>query len=228
MASRSPRHPRQPPVKRPRLPQLCLPELTPYEEAGLRPDGDHDAESLTDLDLSGADGAGSTFLDCALRRCDLTEAGLKRARLIDSVLDGVTGVGADLAEAELRDVELTDARLGGTQLHGARLTRVLVRGGKLDFLNLRQARLTDVVFEGCVLAEPDFGGATLERVSFSGCTLRRVDLTAARLRDVDLRDTAEVDLAAGFDRLAGAVISSAQLMDLAPALAAQLGVRVIG
>lgn len=57
----------------------------------------------------------------------------------------------------LRDVEVVDARLGGVQLHGAVFERVLIRGGKIDYLNLRKAKLKDVVFEGCVLAEPDFG-----------------------------------------------------------------------
>ena len=98
-------------------------------------------------------------MDCALTGCALDETRLHRARVLDSVLTGIRGVGTDLAEATLRDVELVDARLGGVQLHGAVLERVLVRGGKIDYLNLRKARLKDVVFEGCVLVEPDFGGA---------------------------------------------------------------------
>ncbi|RLL67472.1 pentapeptide repeat-containing protein [Streptomyces sp. Z26] len=209
-----------------RRPELALPELRPHDADALRPDGDHDGASFTDLDLDCADGGGSTFLECALRGCSLNGTRLTRARLLDSELTGVRGVGTELAGAEIRDVELTDARLGGTQLHGARLTRVVVRGGKIDFLNLRQSTLTDVAFEGCVLVEPDLAGARLERVSFTDCALRGVDLSGATLRDVDLRGVAELDIAAGFDRLAGAVVSTVQLMDLAPAFAAQLGVRV--
>ncbi|KIF07344.1 pentapeptide repeat protein, partial [Streptomyces sp. RSD-27] len=38
----------------------------------------------------------------------------------------------------------------------------------------------------------------------------------------------ELGVARGVESLAGAVISPAQLFDLAPALAAQLGVRVVG
>ncbi|MGC5412712.1 pentapeptide repeat-containing protein, partial [Streptomyces sp. DT225] len=100
------------------------------------------------------------------------------------------------------------------QLHGAVLERVLVRGGKIDYLNLREARLTDVVFEGCVLAEPDFGGARLRRVEFRDCVLRRADFSAARMEAVDLRAVAELDIARGVERLAGAVISPVQLMEL--------------
>ncbi|GFM98555.1 hypothetical protein Sfulv_33660 [Streptomyces fulvorobeus] len=123
-------------------------------------------------------------------------------------------------------MEIVDARLGGVQLHGAVLERVLVRGGKVDYLNLRKARLKDVVFEGCVLSEPDFGGAHLVRVEFRDCVLRRADFSAVRMESVDLRTVAELDIARGVERLAGAVISPSQLMELAPAFAAQIGVRV--
>lgn len=214
-------------VRAPRRPEVHLPELRPFEAGrGPVPDGDYDGVAFDDADLGGTDGSGARFLECALRNCSLNEARWERARLLDSVLEGVTGAGTDLAGAELRDVELRDARLGGVQVHAARLSRVLVRGGKIDFLNLRQSRLLDVTFENCVLVEPDFGGTTLERVAFPGCALRGVDFTGAALTDVDLRDAAELDIAAGIGQLGGAVISSAQLMDLAPAFAAELRVRV--
>lgn len=45
---------------------------------------------------------------------------------------------------------------------------------------------------------------------------------------MDLRGAARLDIARGVDRLAGAVISPAQLLDLAPVFAAAVGVRVEG
>lgn len=95
-------------------------------------------------------------------------------------------------------MEVVDARLGGVQLHGAVLERVHVRGGKIDYLNLRKARLTDVVFEGCVLSEPDFGDAQLVRVEFRDCVLKRADFSSARMDAVDLRTAAELDIARGW------------------------------
>uniref|UniRef100_UPI002FDBCAC5 pentapeptide repeat-containing protein n=1 Tax=Streptomyces sp. IBSBF 3352 TaxID=2903523 RepID=UPI002FDBCAC5 len=209
-----------------RRPELRLPPLEPYGGGGLEPDGDYDGLEFAEADLSEQDGGGARFLDCALRGCVLDGTRLRYARLLDSVLSAPRGVGTDLAEATLRDVEVLDARLGGTQAHGAVLERVVVRGGKIDYLNLRKAKLRDVVFEGCVLVEPDFGGARLERVEFVDCVLRGADLTGATLTDVDLRGATELDIAGGLDRLSGAVISTGQLLDLAPALAAQLGLRV--
>ncbi|MEY7980220.1 pentapeptide repeat-containing protein, partial [Streptomyces pilosus] len=45
---------------------------------------------------------------------------------------------------------------------------------------------------------------------------------------VDLRGAAALEIARGVDRLSGAVVSTAQLLDLAPVLAAELGIRVEG
>ncbi|MET8167808.1 pentapeptide repeat-containing protein [Streptomyces sp. NPDC005329] len=215
-------------VKGARRPEVRLPPLEPYGGGELEPDGDYDGVELRELDLAGQDGGGARFMDCALTGCALDETRLRHTRFLDSVLSGIRGVGTDLAEATLRDVELLDARLGGTQLYGAVLERVVIRGGKIDYLNLRQARLRDVVFESCVLVEPDFAGARLERVEFVDCTLKSADFTSATLADVDLRGAVELGLAGGVDRLSGAMISSAQLLDLAPVLAAELGIRVEG
>ncbi|MFB9516734.1 pentapeptide repeat-containing protein [Streptomyces purpureus] len=205
--------------------EVRLPDLTAYE-GGLEPDGDYDGLAFTGLDLAGQAGAGARFMDCAVRDCVVDETRLTAARVLDCVLTGIRGVGTDLAGASLRDVEIVDARLGGTQLHGAVLERVLVRGGKIDYPNLRTAKLRDVVFEGCVLNEPDFGGARLERVEFRDCVLTGADFGAARMKDVDLRTVERLEIARGVDALAGAVISTGQLLDLAPVFAAHLGVRV--
>ncbi|GAA3981427.1 pentapeptide repeat-containing protein [Streptomyces plumbiresistens] len=215
-------------VKAARRPEVRLPPLEPYGGGGLEPDGDYDGLEFAQTDFAGQDGRGARFMDCVLTGCALDETRLHHARFLDSVLTGIRGVGTDLAESTLRDVELVDARLGGVQLHGAVLERVLIRGGKIDYLNLRTARLKDVVFQGCVLVEPDFGGARLERVEFVDCELKGVDLSAATLKDVDLRGAASLEIARGVDRLAGAVISPAQLMDLAAVLAAEMGIRVEG
>ncbi|MDF2271155.1 pentapeptide repeat-containing protein [Streptomyces coacervatus] len=215
-------------VKGARRPEVRLPPLEQFAGGELEPDGDYDGLEFREADFAGQDGGGARFMDCALTGCALDETRLQHARVLDSVLTGLRGVGTDLAEATLRDVEVVDARLGGAQLHGAVLERVVVRGGKIDYLNLRAARLKDVVFESCVLVEPDFGGARLERVEFVDCVLKEADLTAAVLKDVDLRAAAELGIARGVDRLAGAVISPAQLVDLAPVLAAEMGIRVEG
>ncbi|MFD0315809.1 pentapeptide repeat-containing protein [Streptomyces flavalbus] len=211
-----------------RRPEVRLAGLEPWRGGGLEPDGDYDGLAFENADLGGQDGGGARFMDCALTGCVLDETRLRRARILDSRISAPRGVGTDLADTTLRDVEVLDARLGGARLHGAALERVLVRGGKLDFVNLRGARLRDVVFESCVLVEPDFGGARLERVGFVDCVVRGADFSAATLQDVDLRGAAELGIERGVERLAGAVISPGQLVELAPVLAGALGIRVEG
>lgn len=213
-------------VPSPRPPRLALPELSPYGGEPLRSGGEYDGIEFRRADLTAEHAHDARFIDCAFRGCSVDEVVWRGSRLVNSELREVRGVGSDLSSMAVRDVTVHDARLGGVQAHGAVWERVVLRGGKIDYLNLRAATLTDVLFDGCVLVEPDFSGARLERVAFTASTLRRVDFTSAVLTDVDLRSVSEWQLAAGLERLSGAVITPAQLLDLAPAFAAQLGIRV--
>ena len=81
------------------------------------------------------------------------------------------------------------------------------------------------MFEGCEIDSLDLRGAELEAVTFidsrvdelnvAGSTLSAVDLSGARLRTL-----------VGVESLRGAIIGHSQLVDLAPLLAAQLGLEV--
>ena len=110
-------------------------------------------------------------------------------------------------------------------LSGATWPRVRVVGGKIEFLNARGARLREVAFEDCVLVEPDFGAAVMKDVTFDGCRLVTPDFTQAELTGVDLSG-ADLISPQGIPSLRGASISRLQLLDLAPALATQLGITV--
>jgi uncharacterized protein YjbI with pentapeptide repeats len=79
----------------------------------------------------------------------------------------------------------------------------------------------------CQLVEPDLSEASLTQVSFEGTRLVSPELGRATLRQVDL-SAAELIGPRGLTGLRGATISTAQLIDLAPALAAELGIRVGG
>ena len=68
-------------------------------------------------------------------------------------------------------------------------------------------------------------GATLRSVRFSDCSINELNVTEARLTKVDLSG-ARLRSLIGVDNLRGAIINRGQLLDLAPQLAAQLGVEV--
>ena len=83
---------------------------------------------------------------------------------------------------------------------------------------------------GCLVigtATSDKGrdGINQALAAFPGCRLGILHVDHARLRDVDLRG-AEMSRIDDATALAGAVVSPTQLLDLAPLLAAALGIRV--
>lgn len=82
-------------------------------------------------------------------------------------------------------------------------------------------------FVDCRFGELDLGSARATDLTFEGCSAERLAVTAAQLEAVDLTG---LDLQAldGAGHLRGAIISPAQLIRLAPAFAAHLGVEVAG
>lgn len=191
----------------------------------LAPGGDHDLERFAGLDLTGQDASGSRFTDCALEDCVVEDVRLDDVRLVDGTLDRLRAGTLHAPGSTWQDVVVRDCRLGALPWYGAELTRVQVVGGKLDYVNLRDADLTDVVLDGCVIGELELTGARAQRLVVRDCAIRRLDVARATLRDVDLRgaDLSRVDGIAG---LSGATISEDQLVALAPALAAHLGMTV--
>jgi uncharacterized protein YjbI with pentapeptide repeats len=110
-------------------------------------------------------------------------------------------------------------------LPGATWTGIRVRGVKLGFVNLAGARLQDVVFEECEIGSLDARAAQLRSVAFVDCTVQELNVTEATLSKVDLSG-ARLHALVGVESLRGAIVSHEQLLDLAPLLAAQLGVEV--
>ena len=190
----------------------------------LRAETDYDGEVFDD-DLSGSSAGGSRFLECTFQRCGLSELRAPRSRFSETSLYAVHGAGVDLAESSWSDCLVQGARLGAVALYGAELARVRFEGCKIEFLNLRGATLVDVEFVDCQLVEADFAEARLTKVSFEGCRLVSPDFTKGTFKDVDLTGA---DLAGprGVSGLRGATVSDLQLIDLGPALAAELGIRV--
>lgn len=207
------------------LVEVTLPALTALDAAAVQAEGDYDAVELRGLDLTGLDAPDVRFLGCGLYDCRLDDAVLARARLAECVVTGLQANRVELVSSSWRTVVVSDCRFGALLAPASTLTRVRVIGGKLDLVNLRGARLSEVRFEECRLGEVDVGAAQLRRVSFVGCQVDRLVLSGSRLEEVDV-STSELHRVDGVESLSGAVISTAQLAELAPAFAAHLGVRV--
>jgi uncharacterized protein YjbI with pentapeptide repeats len=191
------------------------------------PDALIDGETFDGFTLDDVRAPGVRLVECGLRSGTVGGGDLGASVWRGTRLEQVRLVGVGLARSQWTDVELTGCALSGCELYGANLRRVRLRDCVLDSVNLRGAVLHEVVFADCRVRDLDLGSAQLDDVRWAGSRIERLDLSFARLSAVDLRG-ATVDLARGWDRLQGAVVDHGQLLDLAPALAAHLGLTVRG
>jgi uncharacterized protein YjbI with pentapeptide repeats len=204
---------------------VVLPELSAFDRDRLGPREDYDGIDFVDLDLTTQDAADARFVECRFQRCSVDGLSLRRSRIIGSLLDAIHGASVDLADTTWRDSRITGGRLGAVDLPGATLNAVRFSGSKIGFLNLAGAELDDVVFESCEIDGLDARGGKLQAVSFVDCSVNELNVTEARLAKVDLAG-ARLRSLIGVDNLRGVTISHSQLLDLAPQLAAQLGIEV--
>jgi uncharacterized protein YjbI with pentapeptide repeats len=165
------------------------------------------AESVRarDMQLAGARLGRLGLLDCSLERCDLAGLDATSSSLVRVVLAGCRLTGADFGEALLRDV--------------------LMRESRMDLASLRDARLERVTFERCDLRELDLQGTRLHEVRFVGCDLSDAILDGADCTRCELYDCTYTGLR-GISGLRGTTVGWADAVELAPAFAAALGVRV--
>lgn len=198
--------------------------LRPFDgELGY--DGSYDTFLFDGLTLEDVEAPHSHLMECALLRTAVEGGRLRGARFTDVWMRETRLVGTEMMESGWQDSALVASVLAGVQAFGASVQRVVFHGCKLDSVNLRGAKLVDVEFTDCLLRDVDLSGATVRKATFRGSTLRGVDLRAAKLTKADLRG-ARLELSGGYESLRGAIIDSVQLFDLAPALAAGLGITV--
>lgn len=204
---------------------IDLPSLTAAGAADPRPGADYEAIEFADLDLGGRDATGGVFLACRIVRCDMDGLVLARARLAECLVEDARGADVDLADGTWRDTILDGARIGAMRAAGATWDDVRVRASRANLLDLRGARLANVVLEDCVIDELDLGGVDARWLRLERCVVERLVVDGARLADVDLSG-ARLGTVQGIDGLRGATLDTAQLLALAPQLAAFLGIRV--
>jgi uncharacterized protein YjbI with pentapeptide repeats len=147
-----------------------------------------------------------SLLDCRLERCDLAGLHAREASWVRVVVTGSRLTGADLSGASLQDVTFRDCRMDLASFAGARMERVSL--------------------ERCDLRESDLGEARLHDVRLAGCDLTGAYVADASCSRTELRDGTYEDLR-GIGGLKGCSLAWPDLMALAPALAAQAGMRVL-
>jgi uncharacterized protein YjbI with pentapeptide repeats len=198
--------------------------LTPHA-GGLAPHADYDGVHFGQLSFDEPQAASSQFIECAFTGVTIQGGRLAKARLRDVLLRDVRLIATGLGESHWTDVAVAETVAAGAEVYGAELRRVTFRRCKLDSVNFRAASLTEVTFAGCELRDVDFAGATLARTAFPDSRLVRTDFTGVTMRGTDLRG-AELGIIIGPDSLRGAIVSTGQLVYLAPVLAETMGITV--
>jgi len=103
--------------------------------------------------------------------------------------------------------------------------RLIATGLGESSVNFRGAALTEVTFRDCELSDVDFASATLTRCTLPGSRLTRADFSRVTLDQTDLRG-AELGLIIDSGSLRGAIVSTGQLVHIAPVLAQTMGIIV--
>lgn len=214
-----------PEVRAPRVTRLRLPELTAAGAADVKPEDVREAELLTSAGLPSLQWDRTTLRGCQIEVVAVAAWVLDRCRLLECRLADPEVTSVRGRDATWRAVEVRGGRLPALELDGSTWDGVMLSGTRLGYVNLRDATLTDVEFAGCRIDTLDLGAATAHRLRFADCVVEELIVTRAALRDGDLRG-ATIDQVQGVAGLAGASVSPDQVLALAPALAAELGIHV--
>jgi uncharacterized protein YjbI with pentapeptide repeats len=209
---------------------LPRPDLPPAAELSVldlpvRDEGHYECQRVEGAEWDDVFASHARFSQCLLSEVALIDGAWDMTTFADVRFQDPRLLAPNLSASHWRDTELVRGIASGVQWHDADVRRVHFEQVKLDAVNFRGAALTDVVFTDCLLREVDFGGAKLTRVRFPGCTFEEADFSRAKLAEVDLRG-ARLHFKAGLDALRGATIDGGQLVELAPALAAHVGLKI--
>lgn len=208
-------------------PTLQPPSIDALEPADAAPSPDDRYEHLrfTRADWTGAYAEHIEIDACELSDTRLTEARLPSARIADARFDACDATNAEAEDSSLLRVALTNSKLLGLHLGGASLRHVRFADCNLMLSSFRFAKLWRVSFVDCDLRQATFQGCELTHCEFAGCDLREAQFSHSAHDGTDLRGS-RLEGLRGLEALGGAVIDGNQLIDLAPQLAASIGLRV--
>jgi uncharacterized protein YjbI with pentapeptide repeats len=221
----APRRPESRPIGATQSPDLDLDQLESIEVDGLEPRFELEDALVRSVSFAATDAGSGRFARAHLQDIDFTESRLRAVQLLDVIAERVDAANGDWGGARLRRTQFNDARLTGLNLSEARIEQASFKACKLDYANFRHSAIKQASFEDCVLTGVDFQGASLDAVVFVDCQLVEADFSKAELSLVDLRGS-ELGFAGSVLGLGGAIINPLQLMELARALAQELGILV--
>ncbi|WP_295827266.1 pentapeptide repeat-containing protein [uncultured Microbacterium sp.] len=202
-----------------------LDDLDEGESSQLVPRARLEGLSFRDLRVDALDLESADLALCRVDGVRAAEVSLRYATVAESAWSGWDVPILRTARASWRDLEIDGTRSGSVEAYESTWKGVHFVNCRLGFVNLRGAHLQDVAFTDCTIDELDLGQAKLTRFAAPGSRISQLIVEQSTLQHVDLRG-ADLDGLAGISALRGATISSLQLQQLAPLLAADRGITV--
>ncbi|MDG6109502.1 pentapeptide repeat-containing protein [Dactylosporangium aurantiacum] len=217
----SPSRPAEP--AKPRPPKAL--ELATVDEDDLRDEGTFTGLGFYDLELTGRSAKGAEFRQCRFNRTDLSGTAFVKVSLTDCLVERSNFANLHGDQSTLLRVAFRDSRLTCLQWLDGVLRDVTLRDCRIDLSAFRATKFAAVAFEDCNLAGADFTGADLTGATFTRCDLTGAQFSAATMTGTRL-DQCDLSGVAGVTSLAGATVSTADLVTLSHTLAAALGITI--
>lgn len=217
--------PKTPALVAPSFDRPPLDDLDPGDTSDLSPRAVLEGLSFRDVRVDALDLERAELTLCRLDGVRAPEASLRYARVAESAWSGWDVPILHTPRASWRDLTIEGTRSGSVEAYESTWQGVHFVNCRLGFVNLRGSHLQDVAFTDCTIDELDLGQSQITRFAASGTRISHLVVEQATLQHVDLRG-AELEGLAGLAALRGATISSLQLHQLAPLLAADRGISV--
>jgi uncharacterized protein YjbI with pentapeptide repeats len=156
---------------------------------GALPKGEYDGCKFTQLDLSGADLSGYSFLDCQFNHSNLGNMKLQGTAMKSVAFQDCKLTGLQFADCHpfLFAVSFKDCRLEYASFHGKSMKATKFIRCDLTEVDFTESDLSRSVFEDCKMGGSQFSGANLERADLRTSEGFTIDPRTTKLKKAMFR-----------------------------------------
>jgi uncharacterized protein YjbI with pentapeptide repeats len=185
----------------------------------------HEGVRLEGIEFVGIEAEKVEFKQFVLTGVDLSAAKLNRLDLQDGWIKRCNLTNLNSQGASLERVVIEASRLTGAVLIEPRLMDVVFREAPIELSSFRFGRFDRVRFEGCRLVEAEFQGVTAKACTFIDCDLTGAQFSQGNFAGSSFRGC-QLSGVRGLEALKGARMAWEDVMELATAFAASLGIEI--
>lgn len=143
--------------------------------------------------------------DSSLSNCVLNTVICFRSSLVRTIIDSGQLTGLQLAEGNFLDFTLKNSRANLCNFRNSKFKLCHFLDSDLSETDFSGSKITKVRFEHCMLDKVDFSNCTFDNVEFINCSLASIN---------------------GLTSFKGVSISEQNLIEIAPILASELGIKI--